>query len=100
MNDVIADKVNIMLHYMYLLGEYSFTRLYENGVKKLKHYGPLVREEIVPGVQILLVYRPEDIGEIFKAETGLYPERRSHLALLKYRKDRSDIYNTGGLLPT
>ncbi|KAF7414571.1 hypothetical protein HZH68_003060 [Vespula germanica] len=92
--------IGTLYKYIPLIGEYSFTRLYESGVKKLKHYGPLIREEIVPGVQIVLVYRPEDIAEIFKAETGLYPERRSHLALLKYRKDRSDIYNTGGLLPT
>ncbi|KAI4495471.1 hypothetical protein M0802_008685 [Mischocyttarus mexicanus] len=92
--------IGTLYKYIPLIGEYSFTRLYESGVKKLEHYGPLVREEIVPGVQIVFVYRPEDIAEIFKAETSLYPERRSHLALLKYRKDRSNIYNTGGLLPT
>ncbi|XP_046818173.1 cytochrome P450 302a1, mitochondrial-like isoform X2 [Vespa crabro] len=92
--------IGTLYKYTPLIGEYSFASLYESGVKKLKHYGPLVREEIVPGVQIVLVFRPEDIAKIFKAETGLYPERRSHLALFKYRKDRSDIYNTGGLLPT
>jgi len=74
--------------------------LHINGLLKLKRYGPLVREEIVPGESVVWVFRPEDIAEIFKAETGLHPERRSHLALFKYRKDRSDIYNTGGLLPT
>lgn len=66
----------------------------------MEQFGPLVREEIVPNVNVVLVYRPEDIAEIFKAESGLHPERRSHLALLKYRKDRTDVYNTGGLLPT
>ncbi|XP_015180048.1 PREDICTED: cytochrome P450 302a1, mitochondrial-like isoform X2 [Polistes dominula] len=92
--------IGTLYKYIPLIGEYSFTRLYDSGVKKKKQYGSLVREEIVPGVQIVYVYRPEDIAEIFKAETSLHPERRSHLALLKYRKDRSDIYNTGGLLPT
>lgn len=74
--------------------------MHTSGLRRLKRYGPLVREEIVPGVPVVWVFRPEDIAEIFKAEVGLYPERRSHLALLKYRKDRSDTYNTGGLLPT
>lgn len=81
-------------------GEYNFTKLYNNGLLKKKQYGPLVREEIVPGQPVVWVFRPEDIAEIFKAEAGLHPKRRSHLALLKYRKDRSNVYNTGGLLPT
>jgi ecdysteroid 25-hydroxylase CYP302A1 len=59
-----------------------------------------VREEIVPGESIIWVFRPEDITEVLKAEAGLHPERRSHLALLKYRKDKSNVYSTGGLLPT
>ncbi|XP_076632594.1 cytochrome P450 302a1, mitochondrial [Colletes latitarsis] len=92
--------IGTLYKYLPLTGEYSFTNLYESGVRKLKSFGPIVREEIVPGVNIVWIYRPEDIAEIFKAESGLHPERRSHLALLKYRKDRKDVYNTGGLLPT
>ncbi|XP_017887068.2 cytochrome P450 302a1, mitochondrial, partial [Ceratina calcarata] len=86
--------------YLPLIGEYSFTNLYDTGRKRLKQFGPLVREEIVPNVNVLWVFRPEDIAEILKAESGLHPERRSHLALLKYRKDRKQIYNTGGLIAT
>lgn len=85
---------------MIFTGEYSFKKLHEAGAKKLAHYGPLVKEEIVPGVFTVWVFKPEDIAEIFKTKAGHYPERRSHLALLKYRNDRKDIYNTGGLLPT
>lgn len=81
-------------------GEHNFDKLHKNGLKKLNKYGPLVKEEIIPGVNIIWVYRPEDIAEIFKSESGKHPERHSHLALLKYRKDRSDVYNSGGLLPT
>lgn len=81
-------------------GEYSFNKLHVNGILKLRRYGPLVREEIVPGVPLVSVFQPEDIAAIFKAEVSLHPERRSHLALLKYRKDRSNIYNSGGLLST
>ncbi|KAK1120079.1 hypothetical protein K0M31_012803 [Melipona bicolor] len=103
-NDIPGPKslpiIGTLYKYLPFIGEYSFTNLYETGRKRLKQFGPLVREEIVPNVNVVWVFRPEDIAEIFKAESGLYPERRSHLALLKYRKDRTDIYNTGGLLPT
>ncbi|EFN78521.1 Cytochrome P450 302a1, mitochondrial [Harpegnathos saltator] len=92
--------VGTLYKYLPLIGEYSFTRLHTTGLLKLKRYGPLVREEIVPGVPTVWVFRPEDIASVLQAEAGLYPERRSHLALLKYRKDRSNVYNTGGLLPT
>lgn len=92
--------IGTLYKYLPFIGEYSFTNLYESGKRKLKCFGPLVREEIIPNVNVIWIYRPEDIAEIFKAESGLHPERRSHLALLKYRKDRPNIYNTGGLLPT
>lgn len=85
------------------LGKYNFEKLHMNGASKLKEYGPLVREQVVPGVNVLWVFRPEDIAEIFRMESrerGLHPKRRSHLALEKYRTDRPSIYNTGGLLPT
>ncbi|KAL0132046.1 hypothetical protein PUN28_000074 [Cardiocondyla obscurior] len=92
--------IGTLYKYLPFIGEYNFKKLHNNGLLKKKQYGPLVREEIVPGQTVVWVFRPEDITEIFKAEVGLHPERRSHLALLKYRKDRSNIYNNGGLLPT
>ncbi|XP_012530944.1 cytochrome P450 302a1, mitochondrial isoform X2 [Monomorium pharaonis] len=92
--------IGTLYKYLPFIGEYKFTKLHTNGLLKLKRYGPLVREEIVPGQSVVWIFRPEDIAEIFKAEAGLHPKRRSHLALLKYRKDRSNVYNTGGLLPT
>ncbi|XP_071640318.1 cytochrome P450 302a1, mitochondrial [Temnothorax longispinosus] len=92
--------IGTLYKYLPFIGEYNFTKLHINGLLKKKQYGPLVREEIVPGQSVVWVFRPEDIAEIFKAEAGLHPKRRSHLALLKYRKDRSNVYNTGGLLPT
>ena len=86
--------------FKHVAGEYSFKKLHETGLKKILKYGPLVREEIVPGQFTVWVFRPEDIAEMFKSEVGLHPERRSHLALLKYRTDRKSIYNNGGLVPT
>lgn len=80
-------------------GHYHFDRLQYNGFEKLKKYGPLVREKIVPNVNIVWLFRPEDIQTMYQCE-GRYPHRRSHLALEKYRLDKPDLYNTGGLLPT
>ncbi|XP_014488066.1 PREDICTED: cytochrome P450 302a1, mitochondrial [Dinoponera quadriceps] len=98
---VVRYRIN-KLHFgrFDITGEYSFNKLHTSGLAKLRRYGFLVKEEIVPGVPTIWVFRPEDIATIFQAEVGRYPERRSHLALYKYRKDRSDMYNTGGLLPT
>lgn len=73
--------------------------MYYNGLKKYKKFGPIVREEIVPGVNIVWLFDPKDIEVMFRCE-GKYPLRRSHLALQKYRLDRPNVYNSGGLLPT
>ncbi|KAJ8669895.1 hypothetical protein QAD02_001154 [Eretmocerus hayati] len=80
--------------------EYNLKKLHKNRAAKYAKFGPLVREEIVPGEPIVWVFRPEDIAEVFKADLGRWPERRSHKALLKYRLDRRNLYNTGGLIPT
>lgn len=74
--------------------------MYETGVKKFNEFGPIVREEIVPGNPTVWVFKPEDVAKIFHVDTRRHPYRRSHLALYKYRKDRSDVYSSGGLLPT
>ncbi|KAJ9574193.1 hypothetical protein L9F63_008449 [Diploptera punctata] len=91
--------IGTLWKYLPLIGEYSFDRLHHNGFKKLKKFGPVVREEIVPGENVIWIFNPDDIEKVFRNE-GRYPERRSHLALQKYRLDRPEIYNTGGLLPT
>lgn len=75
-------------------------RLHRAQAAKYAEYGPLVREDIIPGEPIVWVYRPEDMVEVFNADKGHYPERWSHRALYKYRTDRKDVYRTGGLLPT
>jgi ecdysteroid 25-hydroxylase CYP302A1 len=91
--------VGSLWNYLPVFGKYDFERLHHNGQKKLQEYGPLVREEIVPGVFLVWVFTPSDIENVFRSE-GRYPERRSHLALQKYRNDHPNVYNSGGLLPT
>lgn len=91
--------VGTLYQYLPVFGRYKFDRLSHNGLAKFRRYGPIVREEIVPGVNVLWIFKPEDIEILYRNE-GKYPERRSHLALQKYRLSKPKVYNTGGLLPT
>lgn len=85
--------------YLPLIGKYSFEALCENGFAKFRKYGPVVREDIKPGVSLVWIFTPEDYMILYKNE-GLQPHRRSHLALQKYRMDRPNLYNNGGILPS
>lgn len=87
------------LHEYVLTKKYSLDRLHWNGLQKFAEFGPIVTEELVPGLPIVWLFDPEDIKTMYACE-GRYPSRRSHLALQKYRLDRPHIYNNGGLLPT
>lgn len=91
--------VGTLHNYFPVMGKYKFDELHHNGLKKFKEYGSVIREEIVPGVNIVWLFDPNDIEVMFRSE-GKYPQRRSHLALQKFRLDRPNVYNTGGLLPT
>ncbi|KAL0270736.1 UNVERIFIED_CONTAM: hypothetical protein PYX00_008040 [Menopon gallinae] len=91
--------VGTLLEYLPVIGKYRFDTLHHNGRKKFEEYGPVVREEIVPGTNVVWIYDPEDIRELLKKE-GRYPQRRSHLALQHYRRQKPEVYNNGGLLPT
>ncbi|XP_053674492.1 cytochrome P450 302a1, mitochondrial [Anopheles nili] len=89
--------------YQYLpgIGRYSFDELHRSGEAKYQKYGPIVRETMVPGSDIVWLYDPEDVAAVLGDQTpGMYPSRRSHTALEKYRKDRPNVYRTAGLLPT
>lgn len=91
--------IGTLYQYIPLIGKYKFTKLETTGLKKYKKFGSIVKEEIAPGVNIVWLYDPNDIEHLFRNE-GIYPRRRSHLALEKYRLDKPHVYNTGGLLPT
>lgn len=68
---------------------------------KYLEYGPIVKERYLPGVNAVYLFDPDDINQVLNEKgPGVFPQRRSHLALLKYRKDKPEVYKTGGLLPT
>jgi ecdysteroid 22-hydroxylase len=99
----IADEEN-EIHDMQILcfsGKYSFDELHRNGEKNFSEYGKIVGERMLPGVNLVHLFDPDDIAEVFRQDgPGNYPSRKSHLALAKYRRDRPNIYNTAGLLPS
>uniref|UniRef100_A0AAG5DFR8 Cytochrome P450 n=1 Tax=Anopheles atroparvus TaxID=41427 RepID=A0AAG5DFR8_ANOAO len=90
-----------LYQYLPVVGRYSFDELHRSGADKYARYGPIVRETMVPGQDVVWLYDPADIATVLDDRTpGIYPSRRSHTALEKYRKDRPNVYRTAGLLPT
>ena len=87
------------LHEYLITKKYSLDRLHWSGLKKYEEYGSIVKEEIVPGVELVFLFDPKDIKVMYQME-GKYPSRRSHLALEHWRLSNPDLYNSGGLLPT
>ncbi|XP_055535254.1 cytochrome P450 302a1, mitochondrial [Wyeomyia smithii] len=88
-----------LFQYIPGIGKYSFDALHQSGQDKYEKYGSIVRETMVPGQDIVWLYDPDDIATVLNDKTpGIYPARRSHLALAKYRRDRPNVYRTAGLL--
>ena len=83
----------------YVTKKYDPERLQSCGLKKYAEFGPVVKEKVFGGLSIVWLFHPDDIKTLFENE-GKYPSRRSHLALKKYRKEKPEFYNNGGLLPT
>lgn len=94
----IIEKILTVVIF-FVEGTYSFEDLHKTGFKKYQKYGSLVREEIMPGNSIVWIFDPNDMERMFLSEAQ-QPQRRSHLAVGVFRKDRPDVYNTGGLLHT
>lgn len=96
---VLSSSILGLKKYFVIAGKYSLKRLHWNGHLKYKEYGPLVRERLFMGTNLLYVFDPDDIRQVF-ANDGQYPFRRSHIALEKYRLDQPHMYASGGLIPT
>lgn len=73
-------------------------RLDKTGFKKYAKFGPIVRERMLPGVDVVWLYDPKDIAAVMREDPGQYPRRRSHMSLDKYRSERPKIYSSAGLL--
>lgn len=77
-------------------GDYKIDRLHESGHYNLQRYGHIVREHVYGDLTIVHLFDPKHIEQVFRTE-GRYPERRSHRAVGKYRHDRPEIFNSGGI---
>lgn len=83
------------------LGKYTWDAVHKSGIEKNAKYGDIVKERMMPGVDVIWLFDPNDIAKVLNNfGPDMYPQRKSHLGLEKYRKDRPHIYKTGGLLPT
>lgn len=89
-----------LIYYSTFWRYYSFDHLHKTGFKKYNEYGRIVCERIMPGVNIVWIFDPEDIKMLLTDKSGHYPFRRSHLAIQKYRNDKPEVYSSAGLLPT
>ncbi|KAM8709827.1 hypothetical protein ACLKA7_016604 [Drosophila subpalustris] len=87
-----------LYNYMPGIGSYSWLELHKAGQDRYEKYGSIVRETMVPGQDIVWLYDPKDIATLLNERDC--PQRRSHLALAQYRKQRPHLYKTTGLLPT
>lgn len=81
--------------YLPVIGQYKPDTLLDNAQYNLQRYGDIVREQITKELTILHLFNPDDIESF--AHQDSTPHRRSHRALLKYRHDRPEAYNDGGL---
>lgn len=82
--------------YLPVVGQYKPNTLFENGLYNRDRYGKLVREKITADLTILHLFDPDDIEAYFRSDTKM-PHRRSHRALLKYRRSKPELYRDGGL---
>ena len=64
-----------------------------------RQYGPIVRQKILPGVNMVHLFDPADIATIANDFSKKdFPRRDDHFALIKYKEDRPEIYSNAGLL--
>lgn len=78
----------------FILGPYSFDKLYDAYADLHKKYGPVVRLDL--GANILALFNPNDIQKILDL-SDQYPERPAIEALKHYRLKHKDLYGSAGL---
>ena len=79
--------------YIPIIGGLPADRLDKVGRLYYEKYGPIVREHIFSRHQVVHLFDPNDMEQLFRHE-GRYPERRSHRALGQYRSERQQMYTS------
>lgn len=84
--------------YLPIIGDYDVNDLFKNAQFNRSKYGPIVRERVSDKLTIVHLFDPDDIESLFRQDGG-HPNRRSFIAMLKYRLDRPERYIDGGIVP-
>ncbi|KFM65992.1 putative cytochrome P450 49a1, partial [Stegodyphus mimosarum] len=82
--------------YLPITGEYSKEKWHETQRKKFKEFGPIIREVIVPGYNMLHLYDPKDM-EIVSRNEGRYPRRDFFLGMRALREENPHLCSTVGV---
>lgn len=82
--------------YMPGIGEFSKEKWHESGKIKFQNYGPIVRELMVPGVNIVHLYDPKDMEIVHRYE-GRLPHRDFFVSMKNIRERNYEIYSSVGL---
>ncbi|UYV81845.1 CYP302A1 [Cordylochernes scorpioides] len=80
--------------------KYSKERMHEPLQALRQRYGPVVKEKVVSGRNVVHLFDPADMMAVYNCELR-YPLRVSHRAILQFRLSRPHVYSAGGgLLPS
>lgn len=82
--------------YMPGIGEYSKSKWHEAGRLKFQQYGTIVREPIVPGVNLVHLYDPKDM-EIIHRNEGKFPKRDFFVSMKSIRQRNHAMYSSVGV---
>lgn len=82
--------------YLPLVGPFAGLDLNEINQLKYSKYGPIIKEELVPGYPMLTIFEPSDIKQVFKSEATC-PARPALEYIVKHRKSDPERYPNIGL---
>lgn len=63
--------------YLYSNGTYSWDTLHKNAFDNFKQFGPIVREDLLPGVTIVHLFNHQDIKTLFHSEVSAVKQQLS-----------------------
>ncbi|XP_054722757.1 probable cytochrome P450 301a1, mitochondrial [Uloborus diversus] len=78
------------------IGEYSKSKWHEAQRMKFQQYGPIVREQMVPGVNFVHLYDPKDM-EVVSRNEGKFPKREFFVGMKTLRERNPEMYSTVGV---
>ncbi|KAK2161851.1 hypothetical protein LSH36_108g00005 [Paralvinella palmiformis] len=79
--------IGTLYKYIPYVGSYSMTDQQRTDTRRFKQYGPVVREEVIPGQVMYYVYDPALFPQVFSQEPK-YPTRFAMEGFRAYRESR------------